>query len=456
MLARRGRYNAYQVADAVARGARRVYNAGRAGWVVGKVLQDTYNSLYKPNQHGSNRPAGKTSNRSGKRSPGPQASSNKRVKLTPRMSNSYVPSLSKSNGRLRSSRPGTYRRKRAKFVNQGVTRVIETGGTVTDPDLVYIGHSCPLYQLKFCAWWALIKKLWTRAGGDVDSFQGTTLLVNQGGTIGDIVRVNYRVTADSAVATLSFTVAGLSTVDELVGFFANNASLDTTGVTIIDIRLIPKATSPVGLVNSVRLTVEGAVVYLDVKMDLKIQNRTFTAAGDDTSEDVNNCPVYGKSYFGVGVGTRRSTGFGPGASLTANVNSGHFAASSSGLQVPKEPLDYQYWQNIKQVGKVHIDAGQIKTSQLTKRIAMKFNNFLEIINPQLDDGGGVGVTADKSYLNKRLAVFRFFAIEKMLDANSSVSRTDVIIPYEHNVKIMAMVGAKIQNSTSISFIKNFA
>lgn len=87
----------------------------------------------------------------------------------------------------------------------GVTRIIETSAVLSDPEIVYLGHSVPLFQLKYMAWWALIKQLFTRAGAFVQGFTDTQTLVACGATTGDVIRVVYKATADAAVANSDFT-----------------------------------------------------------------------------------------------------------------------------------------------------------------------------------------------------------------------------------------------------------
>lgn len=116
----------------------------------------------------------------------------------------------KSTGFTKVTRISKKYKSRTPLVFQGVTRVIETSGQVQDNETVYLTHSVPLWQMKYVAWWALIKELYTRAGAFVQGFTDSQTLLACGSATGDVIRVVYRATNDAAVANLDFT--GLNNV----------------------------------------------------------------------------------------------------------------------------------------------------------------------------------------------------------------------------------------------------
>lgn len=362
---------------------------------------------------------------------------------------------SKSSGFVNTGRKMRKYTLRTNGIYKGVTRVIETSSLAVDPECVYIGHATPLYQVKYMVWWALMKHLYVKAGAAVQGFADTTTLVNCFSSVGDIIRVIYKQTADSAVATSDFTVAAGSTVNNLVDNWATLAALNDDGVVIFDVRYIPLTTpTPVSFLNHTIIRTEGTYVELMMKYDLKMQNRTVTVASDDSVEEVNNAPIYGRSYEGPGVGTRfRSAAI--TTALTANVNTGVIVQGAASLGTPlNEPLDYQFFANVKKIGKIHLDGGQLKTSVLTKKSTFQIGNILNILNAQSNDAGSTVSNADKSYITSKLSTFRFFAVEKIMDANPAGALTNVQVAFEHNVKMTAVIKEYPQNSTQISFIKN--
>lgn len=255
-----------------------------------------------------------------------------------------------------------------------------------------------------------------------------------------------------------FIVAIGSTVTDVVAAFANAALLDEQGVVLFDIRYLPVA-PPVSLsqLSQTVIRLEAAYVETYVKMDLKMQNRTVFGSGanDDVVDDVANQPLYGKSYSGVGLGPR-PRGATVSQGFTANVNTGIIAFGASSAGTPfNEPLDYQYYQNVNKIGKIHMDGGQLKTSVISKRAIFQFGNLMNMINRQLNDAGSTTAPADKSYIPKKLAEYKMYAAEKMIDAGATgFTPTVVLMAWEHNVKISARIKTVKQNSTAISFIKN--
>lgn len=111
---------------------------------------------------------------------------------------------------LKSGRISRKYKKRTPMIYGGVTRIIESSAILSDPEIVYLGHSVPIFQLKYMAWWALIKKLFTQAGAFVQGFTDSQTLLACGANTGDVIRVVYKATADAAVANVDFT--GLNNV----------------------------------------------------------------------------------------------------------------------------------------------------------------------------------------------------------------------------------------------------
>lgn len=244
-------------------------------------------------------------------------------------------------------------------------------------------------------------------------------------------------------------------MQNLVDGFANALLLNDDGVQLFDIRYL--CVSPALTLSNLSQTVirlEGTYVQLYMKFDLKMQNRTVTVTTDDSVEEVNNAPIYGKAYFGPGVGTRLK-GTDSTVPITANVNTGVIVQGGATFgNSLSEPLDYQYFANVSRIGKIKMDGGQLKTSQLIKNVTFQFGNLMNIINTQQNDGGSVINSGDKSYVPGKLAGYRFFAVEKMLDANPAGALTNVQVAFEHNCRMSARIKIYPQNSTGISFVKN--
>lgn len=371
-------------------------------------------------------------------------------------SGSNVPNLTRSKAFLKTSRKGKRNyRDRASLIANGVVKVIETGVNAVDDEILYIGHSCPTFEMKYCAWWALFKRLMIKIGVNVGPFGGGSLLTSFALQVGDIFRLQYKVAANTTPTNLDFTILVGSTVDNLIIGYATNATIDVPTAQFYSMQYLPSgATSFAG--NFIRL--ESSYLHFFVKNDLKLQNRSKNGAGLAQEDDVNNCPLYGKSYFGTGTGTRLKT-LPVTSGLTANANTGLLVAGAASLNALgqvgySEPLEYQYFANVSQVGKIHLDAGQMKTSVITKKFKMTFTNFMNAIAPQPSQLP-ITSTGTNTYRIKKIAQYRMFALEKMLDSVTTPSAdTSVSVAAEHNTKVMCNFIEKRVNITAIQFVKN--
>lgn len=341
-------------------------------------------------------------------------------------------------------------RKRAKFVSSGVTQILETGGTVSgsasNNDTTYVGHSFGLFSMKYNAWWAVLRELFIKAGVRVDNFaKGATLTDLNGPVAGDVVSVSYRPDANSNLLSSSYTVVVANTVDTMIRTFLNN--FNSKDDIFYDLRYIPVASSPV---NAVVMRLDQTILHFDMKADLKIQNRTVNISTEDQSDDVNNCPIHGKSIEGNAngaeiIGLTSASNY----SLAANENHGLISMAPS-VDELAEPLDYQRFKPVSKIGKIHLDPGQIKTSVLYKQFRVTFNKFFQYMNPQ---SAAASDTATGKQLYNPYVKYRIFALEKMLDANAAASKTAVILAVENNVKINTRVTSFNRNVTNVTFFK---
>lgn len=114
-------------------------------------------------------------------------------------------SYTKSSGFVKTYKKTRKYTRRTGMIYNGVTRIIETSSVATDPEIVYLGHSVPLYQVKYMAYWALCKELYAKAGAFVQRFSDSTILTACGSNVGDVIRIVYKPTADGAIANLDVT-----------------------------------------------------------------------------------------------------------------------------------------------------------------------------------------------------------------------------------------------------------
>jgi hypothetical protein len=375
---------------------------------------------------------------------------------------------SKSSGFLKtgkvSSKKNKKYRKRTRFVLNGTTTIYETGGTqasAASGEIVYVGHSFPIRTMKECVWWTVLRQLAIKAGFRVGQFEPATTWIAIGANADDSILYRYKATADGAVIATTFVLAA-NTISQTIEELSKDLQTgNAEGVLWLDMYYQPKVTvtTAVSNANLVCLKLDSCKIKLDMKGDLKIQNRTVNVSTITNEDDVNNSPIYGKSYEGMGSGPYikgNNVGSTSAFSFIANNVTGVIAVSPTQDHF-KEPLDYQMFQPVKKIGKIHLDPGQIKTSVISKRISMDLNRFFLLISPVNTDTA----TATSQGLGQRrvdgtLANYRMFAVEKLLDANISTLTTPVTVAYEHNLKIMCSVSFRNSNPTNLRFIKTRA
>lgn len=385
----------------------------------------------------------------------------------------YAASQPKSTARLRTSRMSKKYRKRTAVMN-GTTTVYECGGVVnsgTTGEILYIGHGFPVWTMLESAWWTVLRLLFIKAGVSVASAIPANALSVLDLRNGDAISVRYRNTGASALSIQTYTVVTSDTVNTVIAFFASNSqwSTLTTGnqVEFFDLQYVPNIviTSPVGRAV---IKLDNCILDFDVKCDLKLQNRTLAASNDDQSDDVNNVPIYGKSYEGPGtgpslIGYEAGSGIFSGTfSFRANMNTGIIIVTPSGSSTGtdsaiREPLDYQLFKPLKKCGKIHLDAGQIKTSTIQKKFKVQFNKFMNTVYP---DQAEASVTVSGTrQVNGNLSMYRMFALEKMIDAQTlttpSDTRTAVIVAIENNNRIFITARPKQSNPTLVRFLKTY-
>lgn len=376
----------------------------------------------------------------------------------------------KSMGKLKTS--PLYGRKNRRYLRRkavlgGTTTVYETGGIVQSDaagELVYVGHGTPVYLLYQSAWWTVLRALFIKAGIAIGNAYPATVLSTLDLRNGDVINVRYRASGVSALSTTSYTVVNTDTVNTIINAFASNANWENVvlgnSIEFYDMQFVPNVviTSP----NSKAvLKLDGCVLHFDTKSDLKIQNRTqsvsATAQPDET--DLNNCPLYGKSYEGSGMGPmlkgqEAGVGLMSAISFKANNATGLIQAIPSATGSTdvgiREPLDYQIFTPVSKVGKIHLDPGQIKTSVISKKIHMNFSKFVNYVLPELAD---TSTASGARTSNGRVANYRMFALEKMLDANTTATPTAVIVAVENNVRVFCTAKFKNSNPTLIRFLK---
>jgi len=188
------------------------------------------------------------------------------------------------------------------------------------------------------------------------------------------------------------------------------------------------------------------------KSALKIQNRTVNNAANVEEDDVDNVPLYGKFYSGNGNyievdDTIIGTGPFSDTISSAPVVTAKFTASY--LQQMREPQPLSVVRKATGIGKVHLSPGSIKTSLLSYRQRFGLNYIVTMLARTGND-----LTAATCQIFP-LGKFKFFHMEKMIQAVGTTDANAITVAYEVDFKCGAICTApRINQSNMIIAIQN--
>jgi len=314
---------------------------------------------------------------------------------------------------------------RAQITRYGTYKTVENGDVLTSTHVRYIGHTThPADQIWNQISKALVKRIAISVGMEVNDFEKTIVA----SAIGDQWQIRYRTSWDATATLSSHTfistaVYSLGDVafDFVTWLIANwNNQYNIDGMTFI-----PTTGSkyPLKIIN-----LKQALVHVDIKSTLKIQNRTVNAEGDD-SNDVDNAPLYGRGYYGNGNGTQYNDNTVGTVPFVGDKDTGVISKDAGASVSLREPPFANMFVSCKQQGKIHLDPGQIKTSVLTYKKTTLLNSLMRQTVMNNSTIGRLYTTSGQ---------FRFFGLEKMIDATSDP--LSIIVAYEHNY----LIGLAIQ------------
>lgn len=191
-----------------------------------------------------------------------------------------------------------------------------------------------------------------------------------------------------------------------------------------------------------------AKIHLFAKSSLKIQNRTINVAGNDEADDVDNVPLYGKSYYGNGnyVQYGEANAFiYPDNLANENRVTRTFTVNTS----PAEPFLKSQLSNCTRYGKAHLDPGQIKTSVLYFSKTLLVNTlFAEMTRSNGTYGSNASLGCPIQY-----GKYQMFHLEKMIQSIITSETNSIKVAYEVDWKHGAYVTAP-QNLPTLLVVKN--
>lgn len=334
---------------------------------------------------------------------------------------------------------GSLKKKESIYANKGVVRTSEVIGTVADPDCVYITHTAvDGYKLVDVAVQALVRKLFEKQGyriTNVNEVLGHISISDAKDWQIELTQINGSTGVESVLFAY-VTVAGstiASIAAQFVTSFMNFSSGATTvpglGAAANELRLYRfilygqdfNVTRTPVYETELRLGDEIMCVY--GCSEIKIQNRTLSATGSTSTEDVSNNPLIGRMYLFNQIPKMRDKSAFPLNSIPiANGVKLVRAASLTGNTTFKEPPLPQLFTNVVKSSKIRLEPGGIKSSKCSYQRNMSFLTFLEKVKLQY------GNTAEfLSY--QSIFPCEMFALEDLINVNVS---QNISLAYESN------------------------
>lgn len=321
----------------------------------------------------------------------------------------------------------------SRLMKLGVFETREDGDTLGSAvDCQWIGHASIVTDRAIIVIFrALIKALFNTMGQTIPNFEEDCYANS-----GDSLILRYRTAPDAASASVLYAFGASQTyftvARDLAATFVAAAGSQSTNVVFETLEF-----SSTTRINQIHL--RNADIEFYFKSDLKVQNRSVTVAADNEADDVNNVPLFGRTYSGSGTGLLINAGnVSPVASTMLLADKGTGLITLTNSSWAREPV--QPWNMVKpgKAGKVHFDPGEIKTSTIVSRGKMNLSKFYNMIWKSLN------TTYPQTYFGK----YQVMALEKVLDpAVNQAAKLAMTISYELQQRFGAYITPKKNNHT---------
>lgn len=262
----------------------------------------------------------------------------------------------------------------------GVNHTVETNGTATGNDTVWIGHSAfPQANIYYQAVKVAYKMLLKRAGIEVVSSDQDIASIPNGSSI----EIQFKTSPDGTFSSSSWTYAATiaRTMDHFVDWFTNTAR---------SWAFVPEAAfgrmSLVGVNQQVYIDLNTLLIEFHCKSTLKVQNRSYNQTEveqDDNIEESDAVPLVGKSYGFNGTELKFKKAWIANSTspnvATADQYTGHVTASEFDQSMKEPPNGYVEFTNCKRVGKIYLNPGELKKSVVSFGKKMYFQTLHTLV-----------------------------------------------------------------------------
>jgi len=318
----------------------------------------------------------------------------------------------------------------SQYIKYGATSVVETAGTNTDANCVYVGHSvAPGLNLVRTIAMAIIRKMMDQCGVQVTLPTANLppncefLVFSKNASTGALVTL-WQYTPASG--SMQFNTVSFSLADTLTTFYAtlpanNDLYLDKAAVSFIPV----PGTSALNYVRGCELNLSQFRLHLKLKSTMKIQNRTATTDSAE-ADDVDNQPLQGRLYECNTAQPywRGDSGFGLGNSYATGILVTG-AGINNALANPPNPKMI----GAAKASNIVVNPGQIKTSALSHTKVGDVHKILSAIGITT-----TGITKGRQTFGKS----KLYALERMIN----VGLSDIKIVYEAEFEIAAYLSKR--------------
>lgn len=321
-----------------------------------------------------------------------------------------------------------YRRAKKRIRPQGsFVFSLERGGSIQPTVAGIIGHyTSPRIQMQRCMFAAILRRLFGRAGYRC-SMPARPI---DGIVTGDTVILHYEFGAAS-LDDWSFSLTAGATLSQAITAMANSFNTELAALAgnlalgnlrIYRATLFPATTGP--NVGRIELDLTNAKFQFNITSTLNIQNRSVGETGDEEMDEVDNTPVHGRCYEGLGSGpdSRYSTDATSLTIIHADTTNGVILANNP-ENMEQAPMTYNFV-NIKRTGYTKIHPGTIHTSKLTLNRTYDIGTLCRML---------FIATADGNYA-ARNGKYRLFHLEKVLETNNT-NPLAMNLAYQHGLRI---------------------
>lgn len=311
------------------------------------------------------------------------------------------------------------------FAKKGVVSAREQGTTAEGSALlkyhaIGVSHAtCGADQILIDLGYAFVKSFVSRCFGYTVEDLNQNFIYGGGREIELIVY--YRLYPQGTLLNHMFTIGG-STLASFASVFSTwlKGLVDVNSqVQLVKMLVSYKTVGTVGTQIIGQFDLKRAKVEMYAQSNLKIQNRTINAGGNE-ADDVDAQPLIGKTYDGPGnfYGIQDNY-YVPLTSIQSN----YLVTPSTATGPMPEPLPLSQMRNCRKIGKMRLDPGQIKTSTLVWRKNLNLNSVLYYI--------GRSIAANNCM---KLGKFRLINLEKELNCLLATDANAIKLGIEIDLK----------------------